>query len=351
MRHPILSNSGYKYYIPIWSLIALVHTAVLFNYFEFSIEIALGESLLYNITFASLAPGLWYIVSFAGLNKDELSVIGTHLVAAMILVFAWAGLSGYILGLIFSEEELYLNFLSQSYLWRLIIGTIYYSIVILVYYLIKNYKEARIREHKEVELQSLLKDSELRMLKAQINPHFIFNSLNSISALTISKPEKAREMVIKLSDFLRYSLGKDSIQMNSLDKEVQNLMLYLDMEKVRFGNKLSIEKEISEISLSVLVPNLILQPLVENAIKYGVYESEEKVTIHIKCEVFDEMLHITIENEFDQDAIPSKGEGIGLSNVEKRLALVYNRSDLLKIENRGNVFVVRLKIPLDSNNG
>ena len=201
------------------------------------------------------------------------------------------------------------------------------------------------RLNRELELQNLLKDSELRMLKSQINPHFIFNSLNSVSALTVSKPESAREMVIKLGDFLRYSLGKDNSELNSLEQEVRNATLYLDIEKVRFGDKFRFEKEISAACTKVKVPNLILQPLFENAIKYGVYDSIDPVTIKLTCESADEMLNLRIVNNFDPTSVTAKGEGIGLDNVRKRLTLVYGRGDLLDVKKGETDFVVNLKIP------
>ncbi|MEM7299273.1 MAG: histidine kinase, partial [Bacteroidota bacterium] len=177
------------------------------------------------------------------------------------------------------------------------------------------------------------------------NPHFIFNSLNSISALTTTIPEDAREMVIKLSDFLRYSLGKENSELNPLKQEIQNVSIYLDIEKVRFGEKLKFEKIVKEDCLNVKVPNLILQPLIENAIKYGVYDSIEAVTIRLNCEKKEDLLFIRIHNNFDKESVASKGEGIGLNNVRKRLQLVFGRADLLEINKGKDQFEVTLKIP------
>ncbi len=349
MRHPILSGSGYKLYILILFIIAIIHSLVLFFYYGFPIAISITDSLAYNTFFGVLAPGLWYIVTFASLSKDDLSLAGTHIGAAVITVVMWSSLSSFIVGLIFSENRDYQEFLDDSYIWRLIIGVLYYSITVLIFYLIKYYQDMQERLNKELELQNLLKDSELRMLKSQINPHFIFNSLNSISALTISKAETAREMVIKLSEFLRYSLGKDSVEMNPLEQEIQNVSLYLDIEKIRFGSKLNFEKEIDEACQEVEVPNLILQPLFENAIKYGVYESIDQVTIRLKCDTDEDMLHILITNNYDKDAMPAKGEGIGLESVRKRLSLVYGRNDLLEVDQTDNEFSVTMKIPVKQN--
>jgi two-component system LytT family sensor kinase len=345
MRHPIFNGSGYKLYALIWSVIMIVHAAVLHLFYGYLIEIAILDSAIFNVIFASIVPAFWYLVKFTSLSKDEVSLIGTHIGAALLIVMAWAGFSEFLLNFFFSSNPDYIKFLSDTYIWRLIIGVLYYSISILIFYLIKYYQDMQERANRELELQNLLKDTELRMLKSQINPHFIFNSLNSISALTVSKPESAREMVIKLSNFLRYSLGKNNVEMNSLKQEIENVSLYLDIEKVRFGDKLKFELNISEACQDVKVPNLILQPLFENAIKYGVYDSLEEVTIQLKCEPQEHNLLVSVINNFDSESVMSKGEGIGLESVRKRLALVYGRSDLLQVESKDNLFNVSLRIP------
>ncbi len=345
MKHPIFSGSGYKLYALIWLVVMSTHGSVLYLYYDFSVEIAIADSLVYNLIYGVIVPGIWFIVTFGGLNRDELSIIATHLVAASFTIVVWLSISSYILKLIFSGQQPYLVFLNDSYIWRLIIGILFYSISVLIFYLIKYYRDMQKRLNRELELQNLLKDSELRMLKSQINPHFIFNSLNSVSALAISQPENAREMVIKLSDFLRYSLGKDNKELNSLEQEIRNATLYLDIEKVRFGDRLRFEKDIVKEYAAVQVPNLILQPLLENAIKYGVYDSIELVTIKLKCESKDGMLSLHLTNTFDPTSVTTKGEGIGLKNVRKRLSLVYGSGDLLHIHKGKTDFTVTLKIP------
>lgn len=345
MKNPILSGYGYKFYVLAWSLISLAHGVMMYTYFTFDWKVAVSDSLAYNLLFAAMAPGFWYVVNFSGNTKDELSLIGMHVGAATLSIFFWNTVASYPLRMFFSADEYYIYFLKSTYLWRMIIGVLYYSIIILIYYLVKYYQDMRSRMEREMELQHLLKDSELRMLKSQINPHFIFNSLNSISALTVSRPPLAQEMVIKLSNFLRYSLGKGSTEMNSLKEEIQNVTLYLEIEKIRFGSKLKFEKDIKTECEQTHVPNLILQPLVENAIKYGLYESMEDVTIRLSCSLSEQFLHISLSNNFDPEAVAPKGAGIGLQNVRKRLQLVYGRSDLLDIRKTASHFEVILKIP------
>ena len=147
------------------------------------------------------------------------------------------------------------------------------------------------------------------MLKAQINPHFIFNSLNSISSLTLSSPEDAREMIVKMSEFLRYSLGQDSEQI-SLRVELDQIKRYLDIEKVRFGDQLVFESVMDQECLEWPVPRLILQPLFENAIKHGLYESIETVTISLAGSKKGNNILLTISNNFDPGLLFQMGQAL-----------------------------------------
>lgn len=330
-----------------WTIITLAHGALLHLYYGFDWVVSFTDSISYNLLFAVIAPGFWYIVNFAGKTRDMLSLVVMHVGAVTVTVTFWSSLAQYPLQLLFEGQENYIKFLNGAYISRVITGVMYYGIIVLVFYLIKYYQDMRERTQRETELQHLLKDSELRMLKSQINPHFIFNSLNSISALTVSKPLLAQEMVIKLSSFLRYSLGKDSAELNTLKEELDNVSLYLEIEKIRFGEKLAFEKEVKEQCLGVNIPNLILQPIIENAIKYGLYESMETVTIRLKCLAAEEGLRIEISNNFDPESIAPKGSGIGLKNVKKRLQLVYGRADLLEVSRTDHEFVVTMKIPIN----
>ena len=184
-------------------------------------------------------------------------------------------------------------------------------------------------------------------LKYQINPHFIFNSLNSISSLTITNPEKAQEMTINLSDFLRKILAANDVKKVSIEEELKNIELYLKIEKVRFENRLEFVIDISDSCKRVLIPNMILQPLIENSIKHGVYESLETINVNLKCERIDNYLNINISNNFDSTTSNKKGEGIGLQNINSRLKLIYKKSNLISIQKKDNIFTVKLLIPIE----
>lgn len=199
---------------------------------------------------------------------------------------------------------------------------------------------------RKLNLEKLSKDAELSMLRQQLQPHFLFNTLNSISALVVSKPEEARRMIQQLSDFLRGTVRKDDQQFVDLASELKQLHLYLDIEKVRFGHRLNILVEHDESSLKLFLPPLLLQPLVENAIKFGLYDTTETVAIRIAAKTGNRQLLITIENPFDAGtAKPKQGTGFGLSSVQRRLYLLFARNDLLQTQTKENIFVVILKIP------
>jgi len=183
------------------------------------------------------------------------------------------------------------------------------------------------------------------MLKSQINPHFLFNSLNSISSLTITNPEKARDMVIKLSDFLRYSVSTNTSRFTTLQNELANIQRYLEIEKVRFGDKLQFEFILEGTCKDHLIPIMLLQPLFENAIKHGVYESIEKVKIEMDCKYTSGYLEIVIWNDFDPNAHARKGTGLGLNNIRERLRLLYKTDTLLKTSVEGTKFFVFLSLP------
>ncbi len=351
MKHPILSGKGYQYYLAIWANVIGIHIAILFVNYQQSLKASILDSLLYNFLFLGIGLGLWYAVYFSMANKLQiLNVIVNHLIAAGITVSLWLFFTKSILEKLLATDAEYLEFLQGSFIWRGLIGLFYYSMIIMIYYLMDHYQRLQEKNIEEHDLRSKIKEAELKMLKSQINPHFIFNSLNSINALTISSPKKASDMVIKLSDYLRYSIGKDDRERNSLREELENITLYLEIEKVRFGKRLNLEMNVEKDCKKAQVPNMILQPLVENAIKYGVNESLETINISIKCYKQNSDLIIVISNNYDPDfTISSEGEGVGLKNIQDRLSLIFGKKDLISVVNRDHIFEVTLIIPQNHN--
>jgi LytS/YehU family sensor histidine kinase len=153
-------------------------------------------------------------------------------------------------------------------------------------------------------------------------------------------------MIIKLSGFLRYSLAHDPNNLIPLKQEIENMESYIAVEKVRFGEKLVFENHINEKCGTHKVPFLILQPLIENAIKHGVYESMEPVNVKVFCEpIENQQVKITVENDFDPNTVPRKGTGTGIKNIKERLRIIYQLNDLFSIEKTKNYFIVTLVLP------
>lgn len=215
--------------------------------------------------------------------------------------------------------------------------------VSVVWYTQLDQKES---EKRKIEAETLARDAELYNLRQQLQPHFLFNSLNSITALIGNRPEEARKMIHQLSDFLRGTLKKEDQQPVSLIEELAHLQLYLDIEKVRFGHRLSTEISYNEACRTKLLPPMLLQPIVENAIKFGLYDTTGIVTISIFAECVDNELHVTVQNPYDPDTTrPKHGTGFGLSGVKRRLHLLFGRTDLLETTSYTHIFTTTVKIP------
>jgi sensor histidine kinase YesM len=317
--------------------------------FNLSLLVSITDSAIYNCTYAILGIGLWYNIRYKNFEKiNPLNRFLYHTIEATIISTLWVLLCYFLLTTIFSTNEKYISLTSGYIPFTFMGGILYYVLITLFYYLVISYNNLQEKIKNEANLRTLIKEAELSLLKSQINPHFLFNSLNSISSLTVTNPIKAREMIIKLSEFLRHSIGHKEQQMTTLNEEIGHLMLYLDIEKVRFGDRLHYEFDIPENCGQFSIPVMLFQPLLENAIKHGVYESTEPITITFSCSKVQNGIKASIKNNFDPESPPRKGNRLGLKNVENRLKLIYQSDNLLKVKQEGNTFEVELQIPTQS---
>jgi sensor histidine kinase YesM len=347
VNNPLYGNRTYFYlYAGIWTLIAAVHLIILASYHVFGLEIALSEAVVANFIIALLGLSLWYPVFYISYRRSNILIsIFQQIFMSVIASGLWFGITYLFLATTFRDNQDYISYLKESVPWRLAAGLLYYFLIVLLYNLIIYYQNFKEKVTSEGELKALIKESELNSLKSQINPHFLFNSLNSISSLTTISPEKARDMIIKLSEFLRYSLSKDEKQLTTLGQEINNVNRYLDIEKIRFGKRLNIITKIEEECLNKKLPWLILQPVIENAIKYGVYENIEESVIELSCWCSNDVLRLSIKNNFDAELIVNKGEGIGLQNIRHRLKIIYSNYNLVNINNEDGIFEVVFTFP------
>lgn len=348
MINPYVRNRKiFSLYSMLWGVIGLTHFLIILLVLNIQWKYAAVEAVVFNIIYLAIGVSLWYTAVYNSLeNYSPLKIVTNHITAAVITSGAWVGLSYFILTSILIGNSEYKESLYHSLIWRFLIGVLFYSIITAVNYVIVYYNSFQTKLLREAELNTYVKEAELKSLKYQINPHFIFNSLNSISSLTMTNPDKAREMTIKLSQFLRSTLSKNEKQKSKLSEEISNAKLYLEIEKVRFADRLEFIEQITGYCSDFEVPSMILQPLFENCIKHGVYESIEKVVINLSCQIEKDYLKITVSNNFDPESVSSKGEGIGLRNIRSRLKLIYNQEGLLVFKKENNIFTVNIFIPI-----
>lgn len=247
---------------------------------------------------------------------------------------------------LYKNDPTYLHFIAQTATIRFALAFLITGCMTMLSLLWNIQREQEEDIQRKMTTERLARDAELNKLRQQLQPHFLFNSLNSISALTCSQPEKARHMIQQLSDFLRGTLKKEQQQWTSFEEELQYLQLYLEIEKVRFGYRLQTNIRHDEEALQMKLPSMLLQPLVENAIKFGLYDTIGEVTILISAINNSGMLQISVQNPFDEStAAPVKGTGFGLASINRRLFLLFSRQDLLQIKKEPYQFIATISIP------
>ena len=309
--------------------------------------IAMTEIFAFLLLYSIVGSAIWYVIKFSTLEDNSVTrIILAHLIAATIIVFIWMYV-GIVFIKIFHPDAH--QWMDKMVLNRAVAGYGLYIGFVVFFYAVNYYYGFKEKSKNELKLRELVKEAELHALKSQINPHFLFNSLNSISSLTMTDPARAQEMVINLSQLMRYSLKHNQHEKVTIEQELENNKLYLSIEKVRFGDKLNPVFAVEKDCLKAKIPNMILQPLYENAIKYGVYEATETIDVitHVRCN--EDLLEVTISNSYDKNVISKKGEGIGLRNIRDRLQVIYGNPHLLKIDDKKNEFTVTLSIPQKTN--
>ena len=220
-----------------------------------------------------------------------------------------------------------------------------------LYFGIKYYLLSQEEKQRYLKALSMAHEAQLKMLRYQLNPHFLFNTLNAISTLILDKDTQlANNMVMKLSRFLRYSLDNDPMQQVTVDEEIESLKLYLDIEKVRFGDRLTLHFSISPEAQKALMPGLLLQPLVENSIKYAVSQSINGGSIAVSAAIEDGRLVLVVADDgpgldLRQGRIP-KGGGVGLANTKERLVELYgNEQSFRLVTTEPHGLTITIKLP------
>jgi len=343
MSNSPLSILRFKVIFIICWLVIITDQAIALNFFGLPWQAAIIDSLICNALLLLACLLIMHTLRYYLPRGQQYINIFSICIFLSIL---WLILSKWLLKLSLGHYPGYTDMLHQSLSIRFSIGFLLLGCITMVSILWYNQQEQKEKDTRKTDAEKLAKEAELFKLRQQLQPHFLFNSLNSINALIGSRPEEARKMVQQLSDFLRGTIKKEETQWVTLQEELQYLQLYLDIEKVRFGNRLATDINIDENTQSMKLPALLLQPIVENAIKFGLYDTTGETVIRLYASREENNLVIRVMNPFDPEtSSPKQGIGFGLKSVQRRLYLLFARTDLLSTEAKENIFITVVKIP------
>lgn len=316
-------NSTWLTAIAFFVPLAVVHAFVSLSAWYVCRVFPLGEKaripnlLAVQITAGALAGGIWTLA--AGFWAVAVNAIIANAAAEVLYQDQWPFL--------------------------LVVGALLFWLAALFHYLLIAFEASREAETRALELSLLAREAELKAIRAQIDPHFIFNSLHSISALTASDPAAARRMCLLLADFLRETLRLGANSRISLADEFALAERFLAIEQVRLGPRLHITRDTEPEATECLVPPLLLQPLVENAITHGVSQLVEGGTIRMAAARVGPTLTITLENPCDPDRARTRGVGLGLELLRKRLTAQFGGYDAVHAAEQAGYFRVEVRLP------
>lgn len=310
---------------------------------NFSWLISLADSFLSNFLLVMACIAISNMLGYYQPKNERILYV---LIITLALTFVIIYVAKYAIFYIFTDFKEYLDFYNFSFAFRGLI-----SFMCLGWCALANILWYRLEEQSETHerlsaAKSLAKEAELNKLRHQLQPHFLFNSLNSVFALTMVNPKEAGVMITKLASFLRGTLKRDDELWVSVEEEMEYIQLYLDIEKVRFSHRLNIEVNVADDTLNLSLPGTLLQPIVENAIKFGLYNTSAGITIKVDVTVDRNILELRVQNPFDPEMKAAGGTGFGLSAIKRRLYLLFANPHLLQTEiEANNLYITTLKIP------
>jgi two-component system, LytTR family, sensor histidine kinase AlgZ len=346
--HPFIANKKiFAVYLLIWTILG-----VRFGYlFEPSGTqewfFVLAYSIPLFILYGAMCLSAWYICKSHPISKNSiLKIFIVFIIAAFLNSTLWYIIgSGW--GRLMAESLQTVRadpFSVISFQFFFPNGVLVYLLSGAGHYLVILYQETQAAQRQLIELDVLAREAELKALRSQINPHFLFNSLNSISALTSADPKAARRMTEHLAEFFRKSLEAGKKEFVPFREEIGLISHYIDIERIRFGERLAVDMQIDDGCMDFRVPPLILQPIVENAVKHGIAHLIDGGTIAVNASCRNNSLTISVANPYDPDRPRGSGNRVGLENIRDRLAAIYgSRGDVL-IHQEDNTFTATITI-------
>jgi signal transduction histidine kinase len=345
--HPILGDQlRFRLYLTAWSLAGAMLALLLRVLLDVPWAGALVFGIPLGLAAAPMSLSAWYVCRAMPLSRTGAPrIAATALGAAAVTASLWA-LGGRFWWQLLDRTgfEMPAGELTRAFTLLLGLGMLGYLLSVTVQYVVQASEETTIAARRALEAQVAHRDAELRALRAQVDPHFLFNSFNSIVGLIASDHDRARDMTLRLAEFLRDSLTLGSARWVSLEREIQLAGQYLSVEQVRFGARLQVETAIEADAGGLAVPPLILQPLVENAVRHGVSTRLEGGTVRVEARRAGSRVLVIVTNPCDLEG-RRKGTGFGLDIVRRRLAAAFGPEGALAVEERDGGYRAAVTMP------
>jgi two-component system, LytTR family, sensor histidine kinase AlgZ len=345
--HPILAQRrGPVVYHSLWASFGLIGAVIFNRNAGVPLITCLVLTVPLTLMYGLICLSAWYLCLAAPLRQSTMWRIAyIHGFGAVISASLWVVL-GHSWSMLLDPYLPGARKFMVTDVPRLFTGIMAFLLSSAAHYLLIMLEESKEAETRALKAQVLARDAELRALRSQITPHFLFNALNSINALTSIDPAAARRMCLLLSDFFRGTLQMGAQERIPLAQELALIDQFLAIEQVRFGERLRIERDIDEETTRWMIPPLLLQPLVENAVTHGIADLIEGGTIRLSAHTLEQHLAIVVDNPRDPTAKRKKsGAGMGLMNVQRRLDMAYGRDASVRVEADRERFRVELLLP------
>jgi len=346
--HPILARGGrLALYLGLWLLVSGLLAALLAGRAGLTWLQAALVSLPAALVYAFVCLSAWYVARSLPIKTTGTSrILFTGLVTSLLSSAVWLAITSLWVYLLVNRGWLPVSARGGGHQGLIFgFGVLLYQLSLAVGYLLVMFEESRDAERRAMQVQVLARDAELRSLRSQLDPHFLFNCLHSISALTTADPPAARRMCLLLGEFLRETLALGSESRITVARELKLVDRFLSVERIRFGDRLDVDLAADAEAEACLVPPLLLQPLVENAVTHGIAHLLERGTIRIAASRTPGRLSIVVENPCDPDRPRRTGAGVGVSNVRARLQALYGGEAMLKSSEQGGIWRMEVSFP------
>lgn len=346
--HPILARGGrLSLYLGLWLLVGLLLAGLLASQSALGPVAAAAVAVPLASLFAFVCLSAWYVVRGMPLaTTGAARLAATAISAALVSSALWVVVARAWIGVVARRSPVADPGAVAANLQTLLFGfgVLLYLLSIAVSYVLAAIEASQEAQRRGLQVQVLAREAELQSLRAQIDPHFLFNSLHSISALTAVDPQGARRMCLLLADFLRDSLTLGGEARITVDRELSLVERFLEIERVRFGDRLVVDVRRGNAG-ACLIPPLLLQPIAENAVTHGIAHVLEGGTVRVTAGRTGDTLRIVVDNPCDPDRPRRPGGGVGLANVRARLQALHGADARVTADEQGRTWRVEIALP------